>query len=154
MTNHEFGSASRHLSRGLAALGVGVAAVAVGTGGVSAASASSPSHTLHLTTTQLKDVIVGGTDIATDQDTQNGATTGYDVTSCLVNPQTHLAVCDVALARQKGLLYGHATINVTNGKGSGVVTGGTRAFKGACGTVTVEPGAQPNSSKVTIVYHS
>jgi hypothetical protein len=154
MTNREIGSTGTHLSRGLTAVGIGVAAVAVGTGALSAASAAPTSHTLRLTTTQVKDVIVGGTDVATDRDAQNGATTGYDVTSCLVNPQTHLAVCDVAVARQQGVIYGHATINVTNGTGSGEVTGGARAFKGACGTIAVEPGSQPNSSKITIVYRS
>lgn len=137
---------------------LGAATVVAGLTGVSAASGSPASarprtHTLHLITTQLHDVLVNGADIATDEDTQGGAVRGYDVTSCLVSPRTHLASCDVALARAGGLIYGHATVNVLTGKGSGRVTGGARRFAGVRGRITVAPGAVPNTSKITIRYH-
>lgn len=135
----------------LGAVTIGVGAIAL-----SAASASvgAPTmHTLRVTTTQLRDVLVHQADIATDVDRQGGTTTGYDVTSCRVSTRTHLASCDVALARAGGVIYGHATVSVVTGQGSGKVTGGARGFTGAKGTITIAPGSAANTSKITISYH-
>jgi hypothetical protein len=138
----------------LAAVGVvGVVATAVCATGVTAASAGGTSHTLRIAATQTSDTIVNGTDVATDRDDQNGKTTGYDVTSCLVDPTTHLANCAVALARPGGVLFGHATVDVQTGNGHGRITGGLRSFSGASGTISVAPGPKPNVSMITITYH-
>ncbi len=128
-------------------VGAAVAAVA----GTQAASAAGKSTTLRLTSTQIKDSIVQGVDIAASRDAQAGKTAGYDVTSCTVDPRTHLAACDFALARPGGLIIGRVKVDVTTGRGSGVVTGGTRRLAGAHGTVTVAPGAQ-GSSVITLTF--
>jgi hypothetical protein len=132
---------------------IGVVATAVCMTGAGAASASSPNHTLRLSATQTSDTIVDGVDVATDQDSQNGKTTGYDVTSCVIDVTTHLASCDVAVARSGGVLFGHATTDVRTGKGHGRITGGLRSFSGARGTIGVAPGSGPNVSMITISYH-
>jgi hypothetical protein len=116
--------------------------------GTDAASASSRTHTLRITTNQLQDRIVDNVDIATDADSQHGQVTGYDVTSCRVSVRTDVARCDVAVARAHGLLYGHARVDVTTGQGSGRVTGGTRRFAHARGTIKV------NGARVTITWHN
>jgi hypothetical protein len=131
---------------------VGAVATAVCAAGVTAASAGGPTHTFRIAATQTSDTILNGVDVATDQDRQNGKTTGYDVTSCLVDTTTHLANCDVALARSGGVLYGHSTVDVRTGRGSGRITGGLRSFSGAHGTISVTPGPSPDVSMITISY--
>jgi len=118
----------------VAALAATATGISLGADGSSAQTAT---HRITLTTHQLQDHVINGVDVATDRDVHNGAVAGYDVTSCRVNPQTHLAACDVALALAGGILYAHAKINVVTGRGTGTVTGGTRRFHDATGSVTV-----------------
>jgi hypothetical protein len=121
------------LAAAAAALGSGTAiAVAAGT-----AQAAAPTHTFTIVNHQLQDVLVNGVDIASDKDLQHGSVTGYDVTSCRVDITTHVARCDVALARSGGILIGHARVNLDTGHGGGIVTGGTRQFQGATGTFAI-----------------
>lgn len=139
-----------------AGLAAGAAATVVAAGisvaAASTGSASTTSHTMRFVGTQLKDVQAGYTDIATDKNTSKGKTVGYDVTSCVINIKTHVATCKVALARPQGILNGRAKVNVDTGKGSGTVTGGSGGFHGATGTMTIEPGPDQNSNKITINY--
>lgn len=130
------------LAAGIAALG-GTAIVLAEAG---AASAAPPTHTFTVSTRQLQDKIVNGVDIATDKDAQRGSVTGYDVTACRVDVASHIARCDVALARAGGLLFGHARINVVTGHGAGAVTGGTRHYQGASGVITIA------SPRVTVTW--
>lgn len=133
----------------LVALGAGAVALAGGTAiafAAGAASAAAPTHTLTLVTHQLQDTMVKGVDVATDKDLQHGAVTGYDVTSCRVDIVSHIARCDVAIARSGGVLIGRAHVNVETGIGGGTVTGGTRQFHGATGTITIA------SPRVTIAW--
>jgi hypothetical protein len=118
----------------VAALAGTATGVAMGAEGSSAQTAT---HRITVTNRQIQDRIIDGIDVATDRDTHNGVVVGYDVTSCRVSPRTHLAVCDVALAMRGGILYAHSKINVETGRGSGTVTGGTRGYRGATGSVTV-----------------
>jgi hypothetical protein len=141
-----------------AALAAGVTAVA-GAAGVSAAVASTggtsaTSHTMRFVANQLQDVMSHQKDVATDKNATNGNTVGYDVTSCAVDIHTHVATCTVAVARAKGILYGRAKVNVDTGRGSGTVTGGLGGFKGATGSVTISPGPNQNSNKITINYQA
>jgi hypothetical protein len=113
-----------------------LATAAVGVGLDGSASAHAVTHTMTFRTSQIQDRQVGDIDVATDKNTQNGTVIGYDVTSCRVNVSTHIARCDVAIARAGGLLYARAHVNVVTGQGGGTVTGGTRRFAGASGTLT------------------
>ena len=137
-------------------LAAGVAAAVVAAGiGVAAATPGRPaatSHTMRLISSQIKDVMANGVDVATDKNSWKGKTTGFDVTSCTISFQTHVANCTVALTRAQGLLYAHAKVNLDTGKGSGTVTGGSRGFHGATGTVTIAPGPSKNTNKITINY--
>jgi hypothetical protein len=120
--------------------GAALATATVGLGLDGAASAHAVTHTMTFRTPQIQDRIVNGIDVATDKNVQNGTVVGYDVTSCAVNVDTHIARCDVALARAAGLMYARARVNVVTNKGAGTVTGGTRRFAGASGTITVAGG--------------
>lgn len=136
-------------TRRLVAIGAGTAALAGGTAlafAATAASAAAPMHSFTVVNHQLQDTIVNGVDIATDKDLQHGSVTGYDVTSCRVDIATHVARCDVALARTGGVLIGRAHVNIDTGHGSGVVTGGTRQFQGATGTFMID------NSRVTVTW--
>ena len=125
----------------LVALATGVAALAGGTAislvCAGAAAAHGSTHTFSIVNRPIADKMVNGVDIATDKDLQHGDVTGYDVTSCRVDIVSHIARCDVALARAGGLLIGHARVNVDTSNGTGTITGGTRQFQGATGTMVV-----------------
>jgi ABC-type phosphate transport system substrate-binding protein len=136
--------------RGLTVLALATAAG--GAVGITQASATTSTHTLRLTTQQIEDVNSNTADVAADKDQQQGNTTGYDVTSCRIDFSTHIANCDVAVARAVGLIYAHVKVNVDTGKGSGTVIGGTRHFHGATGTVTAAPGSSQGTTQVTIRY--
>jgi hypothetical protein len=56
------------------------------------------------------------------------------------------------VARAEGILYARATVNLDTGKGTGKVTGGSGAFRGASGTADIEPGSSPDSNTITITY--
>ena len=101
------------------------------------ASAHAVTHTMTFKSRQIADKIINDVDVATDKNLHQGKVVGYDVTSCRVNVQTHIARCAVALARPGGLLYARAHLNVVTGHGGGTVTGGTGRFAGATGTITV-----------------
>jgi hypothetical protein len=141
-----------------AALATGMAAVAVAAGITVAAAAtgntSATTHTMRFVGTQINDVISNDVDVATDKNTWKGKTTGYDVTSCAIDIHTHVAACKVAVARAGGILYGRAKVNVDTGRGSGTVTGGSGRFHGATGTMTISPGSNENSNKITITYQA
>jgi hypothetical protein len=111
------------------------AALAFGLG--QSASAHAVTHTMTFTTHQITDKIINGADVATDKNLRHGVVIGYDVTSCRVNVNTHVARCSVAIARAGGLMYARAHVNVETNKGGGVVTGGTGRFAGATGTIDV-----------------
>jgi hypothetical protein len=127
-------------------------AVTATVAGVSAAGAAGSTHTMRFVGKQIQDVQVHDTDVATDTNTHKGKTLGYDVTSCVINLETHVGNCTVAVARAEGILYARATVNLDTGKGTGKVTGGSGAFRGASGTADIEPGSSPDSNTITITY--
>ena len=136
-------------------LGVAAAATAVLTGAafaaVEAAAATSTSHTIKLTAVQLKSSQGSNSFTQAEKDLQHGTVTGYDAVSCVFNVKTHRVGCDGSFARKDGVIYVHATVG-HNGRGTGRVTGGTRAYKGATGTIALAPGAGRNQTKITITY--
>ena len=133
-----------------AATGLGVAALSVAS---ASASASSQTHTLSFTGRQMHSVQSDTTLYQTDRDLVAGKTVGFDVTSCKFDFAAHVARCDVAVARAHGMLYAHVTVDADNNVSHGRVTGGTRVYHGATGTVSSAPGVRPNDVKITIVWH-
>lgn len=123
----------------------------VTTAALAAAAASPAQHTIRLTAVQLKSSQIGNSFVQAEKDLQRGKVTGYDTVTCVFNTKTHKAGCDAAVARANGLIYAHVVVAQT-GTGSGKITGGTRAFKGATGTVTVSPGSAKNRTKIVIKY--
>ena len=91
--------------------------------------------------------------VGTDKVKRNGAVIGFDTTSCVQASTGKSARCDVAGSFKGGLLYGSFTLQYSNGSLAGKVTGGTRSYAGATGTVT-GTSAGKNKEKVTITYHT
>jgi hypothetical protein len=114
-----------------------LATTAAGLGLEGPASAHAVTHTMTFTNRQITDKVINDVDLATDRNLQHGTLVGYDVTSCRIDLDTHVAHCAVALTRRAGLMYARAHINVDTGRGAGIVTGGTGRFAGATGTITV-----------------
>ena len=131
-----------------AAAGLSVAAI-----NVAPASASSKSHTLSFTARQLHAVQSQTFLEQTGRDIVAGKTIGFDVTACKFDFAAHLARCDVAVARPHGMLYAHVTVDADNNVAHGRVTGGTRRYQGATGTVSSAPGRRQSDVKITIVWH-
>jgi len=131
-----------------AAAGLSIAAV-----NGAPASASSESHTLSFTARQLHSVQSSTALEQTARELVDGRTVGFDVTACTFDFTAHVARCDVAIARAQGMLYAHVTVNADNNVSSGRVTGGTRRYQGATGTVSGAPGSRPNDVKITIIWH-
>jgi hypothetical protein len=122
----------------------------VGTG-VALANNSATTHTIKLTAHTLKGHNFNDTFVSAEKDTRHGNTIGFDVVDCVFNVSTHKASCNAQFALKAGSLFVHANVNEQN-TGSGKVTGGTRHFKGATGTMTVSPGPTKNTTKIVITY--
>lgn len=90
--------------------------------------------------------------VGADREKQNGNLIGTDAVSCVATSADMAAKCTVAAAFKGGVVY--ATFNEgSNGALSGTVTGGTRQFAGATGTVSGTP-AGKNRENVTVTYHT
>ena len=118
-----------------AAVGVIAAAASVGT------ALALPSHptlksgafnfvAVQSVSRQFKD----GNFIGGDKDMRAGHIIGADSISCVPNSKTS-ANCDVTASYKRGVLYGTFTLNFKDGSLAGKVTGGTRQFTGATGTI-------------------
>jgi hypothetical protein len=131
------------------------AAIVLGTTGALAlpalASAHNASTTLKFTAVTNNAVLFFSSTGGSQETDVNstGKTIGFDVVYFTVTGNS--ALVNVAFDIKGGLLYG--TLTTTNGGKtfSGKVTGGTRTFKGATGTITAKtlPG---HKTAITIVY--
>jgi hypothetical protein len=74
--------------------------------------------------------VVGG-----DSDVAGGHVIGSDSFQCKPASKT-TASCDVTASFKRGQIYGTFVLNFKDGSLKGTVTGGTRTFKGATGTIT------------------
>lgn len=90
--------------------------------------------------------------IGADKVKQNGNLVGTDSTTCVVTSSGQTFKCNVAAAFKGGEIYASFT-EQANGSLSGTVTGGTRQFTGATGTVTGTQ-ASKTSENVTVTYHT
>ena len=137
-----------------------IAAVTVVTGGFIAlavghgnAAPASHRHTLSMITEQIADHQSGYYDIAADKDLENGKVVGFDTTSCFINITTHVATCAIDVSRADGTFHGTATLDLDSGTGTGTISGGTPAFRGATGTIRATSLSQ-TKAKVTVTYRS
>jgi hypothetical protein len=120
---------------------------------LSAAAPATAAHTLKFTTVQIADHQFGYYDVAANKETRGGKVVGFDTTDCLIDIDAHVAKCTIAASRADGTFRGKVTLNLESGVGSGTVTGGTRAFGGATGTIAAKAISQTKTA-VTITYHS
>ena len=121
------------------------------------AAPAATSHTLKFTSSTIADHISGFYDIAANVEKHNGKVVGYDTTDCHMNIQTKTARCVVDIARSEGTMRGTINLNLTTGVGTGKVTGGTRAYKGATGSISGRSAggtAKNPQTAVTIRYQS
>jgi hypothetical protein len=115
------------------------------------ASGSATSHTLRITATRAAEVQFGkaGFTEADKVRTRAGRTLGTDVSDCTPVSSTK-ADCNGALGLKGGLLDARFSVNLANGHIAGTVTGGTRAYKQATGTIV---GTSFNGgSHLTVTY--
>jgi len=131
-------------------------AAALGTGALvlpAVASASSATHTLKFTAVQKASVMFTKTTGASQETDLNtaGKTVGYDMIYFAATSPTSAAV-NITVDTSGGFLYGTATVSIKTGAvTNGKVTGGTGAFAGATGTITVKT-VSSTKHAVTITY--
>lgn len=136
---------------------VGAAFVLATTGALlvpAVASAHGATHTLSFHSVENKTVTftqTAGGEQNTDVDAA-GTTVGFDM---LYFTFTSPTTADVNLTFDTagGYVYGTATADLSNGVvvSNGKVTGGTGAFRGACGTITITS-VSSTEDAVTITY--
>jgi hypothetical protein len=131
--------------------------VVAGAVSLSAAAPAAAQHTLKFTSSNIGDHVAGYYDIAANVDKQNGKVVGYDTTDCHMFVKTKSAHCEVTLARAEGTMRGTVDLDLNTGRATGKVTGGTRAYRGATGTISGKAaGGTPQrpQTAVTIRYTS
>ena len=90
--------------------------------------------------------------IGADKVKQNGNLVGTDSLSCVAATSGQTFKCNVAAAFKGGEIYASFT-EQSNGSLTGTVTGGTRQFTGATGTVS-GTSTSKNTESVTVTYHT
>jgi hypothetical protein len=138
-------------------IAVGAAVVLATTGALllpAVASAQSATHTLSFNSVLDKTVNFSQT-AGGEQNTDvnaAGTTVGFDMLYFTFSSPTTANV-NLTFDTPGGYLYGTATANLANGVvvSNGRVTGGTGAFRGACGTITITAVSSTVES-VTISY--
>jgi hypothetical protein len=138
----------KRVSLGAIVLSTSIAIGVVGLGGATA-TASAKSHTLNF--------VAVATSLSTP--TRSGAfyesyvavgseSTTDGVLSCVASATSW--ACDAAGADASGILDSHFTISLTTGVLTGTVTGGTRGYANATGTVSGKE--VPAGEGITVVY--
>ena len=84
----------------------------------------------------------------TDVEVTAGATVGQEVASCVA--ATAGDTCSAAFANANGIIDAQFTVEVSSGRLSGIVRGGTGAYLGVTGTISGTSGYA--GEQVTIVY--
>jgi hypothetical protein len=140
-----------------------IAAAAVGTIAVAASAGTAlalPSHP-SATSGAIKFVAVesghhsfhNGTEVGTDTDMSGGHKIGFDTIDCVPSSTGKTADCDVTGSYKQGQIYGTFTLTFKSGALTGTVTGGTRKFVGATGTIK-GTAVSATKEKVTISYQT
>lgn len=93
-----------------------------------------------------------GNFIGGDKDVSGGHVIGADSIACVPTSKT-AANCDVSASYKRGVIYGTFTLSFKDGSLAGKVTGGTRAFQGATGTIK-GTSVSDTKEKVSITYQT
>ena len=118
------------------------------------ASAAGATKTITFTSVQTASHSIDKTHfVGTDKVKINGSLVGFDTTSCVQTSTGKSAKCDVAASFKGGILDGSFTLQYSDGSLAGKVTGGTRSYTGATGTITGTSTGK-NTEKVTVSYHT
>jgi hypothetical protein len=136
-----------------AVVAIAAGGAVAGAVGFSAAAPAKSQHTLKFTTVQIADKQIGDYDVAANKETAGGKVVGFDSTSCLIDVHTHVAKCAISASRADGTFRGTVALSLDSGTGTGKLTGGTRAYRGATGTITAKAISQ-SKTVVTISYTS
>jgi hypothetical protein len=134
--------------------GLGVATLASTCLAAAPATAATKNHTLVFTTRTIASNNKGTFLTEADRILVGGKTVGFGANSCVFDFTTSQASCDVAVALANGVLYAHVVVNGQTGASQGVVTGGTRAYRGAKGVAKGLPGRAGSDTVITVIYHS
>ena len=115
--------------------------------------ASSNTKTLKFVSVEIASHGIDSTHfVGADKVKQNGNVVGFDSTSCVATSNAQTFKCNVGAAFKGGEIYGTFTDNA-KGDLTGTVTGGTRQFAGATGTIS-GTAASKTSENVTVTYHT
>ena len=88
-----------------------------------------------------------------DKDVSGNLTIGADSISCVPSSDKKTAACDVAASYKGGQIYGNFTLTFKDGSLIGKVTGGTRLYKDAVGTIKGHA-ISDTKEKVSITYQT
>jgi hypothetical protein len=144
------------MNRRVAAAAVG-AITAVASVGTALALPSHPgakSGTLKFTAVQTANRnFHNGNFVGGDTDMSGGHKIGTDTIACVPSSSGKTAACDVAASFRQGQLYGTFTLDFNDGSLVGKVTGGTRHFTDATGTIRGHS-VSDTKERVTINYQT
>jgi hypothetical protein len=133
--------------------GVIIAAASLGTAFALPSHSSAKSGAFKFIAEQTASRNFHGYFIGGDKDVSGGHVIGTDTLQCVVQNGGKSASCDVAASFKRGQIYGQFTQDLTDGSLSGKVTGGTRTFKGAVGTIRGHSVSDTEES-VTVTYQT
>ena len=93
-----------------------------------------------------------GHSVSSDNEVQSNNVIGTDTLAC-VPSGTKDAACDVVASYRGGQIFGNFTLVLKTGALTGKVTGGTRLYKGAVGTIKGSA-ITATKEKVSITYQT
>jgi len=144
------------MNRRTAAIAIGAVVVAA-SAGTALALPSHPGTTSgafkFVSVTVAQHSFHNGNFVGADVDMSGGHKIGMDTIDCVPSSTGKTADCDVTGSFKQGQIYGTFTLNFKDGSIAGKVTGGTRKFVGATGTIT-GTAVSDTKEKVSITYQT
>lgn len=138
-------------TRAAALVLLGSTALALGTSGPGTAGPSGHETTMKVVARQLASKQLGRNRLVeTDKILASGKVVGFSANTCAFDFSTSTAKCAIAVALQRGQLRARVTVNAKDGTSTGVVVGGTGAYRGARGTVSGTPGDRRGDHNITL----
>jgi hypothetical protein len=133
--------------------GIAIAATSLGTAFALPSHPSSHSGAFRFVAEQTAHRNFKGHFIGGDKDVSGGHTIGVDTLQCIVSSDGSTGKCDVAASFRRGQLYGTFTQSFKDGSLAGKVTGGTRMFEGATGTIKGQA-LSDTQEKISVTYQA